>query len=502
VGVQGTFSNINFIGNTAELFAEDSLQIFAPTQVSLQSGSAASIITLSNNILIQPGFIDPGQLVIRGTTNFSNNALINVSSINGQIPGGGGGGPSISSFQQLFTSSIFTNTGTFQDIYITGGAAGISADQNLSINAIDALTLGTVNGGLSMISLSNDIVLHPRFLNPTGTITAIGNLNLCNNNISNVANITLTNINGAPYAASQTVSTFSTLFTSSIFMNTGTFCNLLALGFDPNILSEDDLTIQASNTLALTAFNGVGIISLSNDITLAAGFVGPGEVRISASPLNMCNFDINNVDVLNAGNIVATNLINTNGHISSLTVSTINTYPHHKAFGCGWATTDGAELALVANTPNFINFPTRNQFNLEGILTNQFETNENNFPLNKGIYQINARCTFSNGDSNTAEISSWIQSIPDVSDSARQISRCIIQVEPGKIGTTFMTCQSLITQSFGVTAITASPNCSLHYDPGDGLDIPPSYAMNITAHQLYQFDNPPFVYNWPPNPIA
>jgi hypothetical protein len=285
-------------------------------------------------------------------------------------------------------------------------------------------------------------------------------------------------------------------------MNTGTFCNLLALGLDPNILSEDDLTIQASNTLSVSAFNGVGIISLSNDITLAAGFAGPGEVRIAASPLNMCNFDINNVDVLNAGNIFTTNLYNTNGYISSLTVSTINTYPHHKAFGCGWATTDGAELQLLANTPNFINFPTRNQFNLEGILTNQFETNENNFPLNKGIYQINARCTFSNGDITTATISSWIQSIPDVSDSARQISRCIIQVEPGKIGTTFMTCQSLITQSFGVTAYTTSSNCTLYYDPGDGLDVPPSYAMNITAHQLYQFDNPPFVYNWPPNPIA
>ena len=496
LGVQGTFSNINFVGNTAELFAEDSLQIFAPTQVSLQSGSAASIITLSNNILIQPGFVDPGQLVIRGTTNFSNNALINVSSINGQIPGGGGGGPSISTFQQLFTSSIVGTDATFSNVTLVGATAELFATEgSLQINASNILTLGGTAGAV-LVSLSNNIFIEPGFVTPAQLVIT-ADTNLSNHNLLNVGNI-----NGFPYIPSQSASSFSTLFTSSILMNTGTFCNILALGLDPNILSEDDLTIQASNTLAVSAFNGVGIISLSNDITLAAGFAGPGEVRITASPLNMCNFNINNVDVLNAGNIVATNLINTNGFISSLTVSTINTYPHHKAFGCGWATTDSAELQLLANTPNFINFPTRNQFNLEGILTNQFETDENNFPLNKGIYQINARCTFSNNDVTTATISSWIQCVPDTSDSARQISRCIIQVEPGKIGTTFMTCQSLITQSFGVTAYTTSPNCTLYYDPGDGLDIPPSYAMNITAHQLYQFDNPPFVYNWPPNPLA
>jgi hypothetical protein len=399
----------------------------------------------------------------------------------------------ISTFQQLFTSSILTNTGTFQDIYITGGAANIRADQNLSISAIDALTVGTANGGLSLVSLSNDIQFYPRVLNPTGTITARGNLNLCNNNISNVNTLFTTNISTTTIATSNLFVTASTVTSNLIVFDTI---------FNPSL--GEPLVIQAAESLQLVGQVGLVLGTASNDILLTAGILDPGSqnVTLAFCDLNLSNNNINNVDVLNAGNINTTNLFATLGNISSLTVSTINTYPVHKAFGSAWATTDAGALALLAGIVNYVDIPTREAFNFVPDTTgNVFSLLPSEYPLNRGIYQLNARCTFSNGDSNVATVSSWIDTVPNVSTTATAISRCVIQIEPNRIGTTYMVCQSLVDEFISVNCFTTSDNVTLYYDPGDGSNTPPSYAMNLTAHQLYQYENRFEEYNWPPNPI-
>jgi len=488
----------------------------------LQGNNTVEIISLTSNIIIKPGFDVGGTLILRGNLDLCNNTITNVSNINltningsPYTPGGGGSAIStfqqlftssfvvntingvaypppdsntISTFQQLFTSSILTTTGTFQDIYITGGSAGISAEGNLSINAIDALTVATANGGLSLVSLSNDIQLYPRVLNPTGTITARGNLNLSNNNISNVNSLTTTTI-----STTNLVVTASTITSNLVVFDTI---------FNPSL--GEPLVIQAAESLQLIGQVGLVLGTASNDILLTAGILDPGNqnVTLAFCDLNLSNNSINNVDVLNAGNINTTNLYATSGNISSLTVSTINTYPVHKAFGSAWATTDPAALALLAGIVNYVDIPTREAFNFVPDVTgNVFSLEPENYPLNRGIYQLNARCTFSNGDSNLATVSSWIDTVPNVSTTGTAISRNIIQIEPGRIGTTYMVCQSLVDEFISVNCFTTSDNITLYYEPGDGSNTPPSYAMNLTAHQLYQYENAFEVYNWPPNPI-
>jgi hypothetical protein len=426
-------------------------------------------------------------------TNITGVSSINLTSPsllwNGNPIGSGGGGPTVSTFQQLFTSSILTNSGTFQNIYVTGGSADIQADQNLTISATDALTVATANGGLSLTSLSNDIQFYPRVLNPTGSIIARGNLNLSNNNISNVNTLTATNLNATNIVSIST-------FTSSLTVY-------------EDIVGQNNLLIYGKNSLQLVGELAMVLATTSNDILLTPGILHPGDqnVVIGLGNLNLCNNSINNVDVLNAGNINTTNTTTTNlyatqGSISSLTVSTINTYPVHKAFGSAWATTDPASLALLAGIVNYVDIPTREAFNFVPDTTgNVFSLFPSSYPLNRGIYQLNARCTFSNGDSNLATVSSWIDTVPNVSTTGTAISRCVIQIEPGRIGTTYMVCQSLVDEFISVNCFTTSDNITLYYDNGDGSNTPPSYAMNLTAHQLYQYENRFEEYNWPPNPI-
>jgi hypothetical protein len=277
--------------------------------------------------------------------------------------------------------------------------------------------------------------------------------------------------------------------------------------FNPSL--GEPLVIQAAESLQLIGQVGLVLGTASNDIVFTAGILDPGaqNVTLAFCDLNLSNNNINNVDVLNAGNInttntTTTNLFATTGNISSLTVSTINTYPVHKAFGSAWATTDPASLALLAGIVNYVDIPTREAFNFVPDTTgNVFSLDPSNYPLNRGIYQINARCTFSNGDSNLATVSSWIDTVPNVSTTGTAISRNIIQIEPGRIGTTYMVCQSLVDEFISVNCFTTSDNITLYYDNGDGSNTPPSYAMNLTAHQLYQYENAFEEYNWPPNPI-
>jgi hypothetical protein len=346
-----TLRNNDSLGNELNIIA--AYPSISSIATLIEGQNIALLATDEGSITAPDLYISTGDTYIDGDVALTNSltvkALSNLSSINGLPYTPGGSNTTISTFQQLFTSSIVLNTingaaypppasqtiSTFQNLYTTNFYAQSSITSTLTVgdsvrgnNLVvnGATTLG-LTGQLGMViqTASNNIVLSPGILQPGDQEVQIapGNLNLCNNDIYNVANITLTNINGAPYtAAFSTVSTFQQLFTSSISIDTGTFSNLIGLGIDPKISGVDDLTIQASNTLALSAFNGIGIVSLSNDITLAAGFVGPGEVRIAASPLNLCNFDINNVSVLNATTINTTT-INSSNNLNATAASNI-----------------------------------------------------------------------------------------------------------------------------------------------------------------------------------
>ena len=463
-------------------------------------------------------------------------AITSLSSINGlPYTPGGGGGPTVSTFLQLFTSSIVVNTingaaypppdsntlstfqqlftssilgtdATFSNITLVGGTAELFATEgSLQINASNTLTLGGGQGAV-LLSLSNNILIEPGFISPAQLVIR-GDTNFSNNNLLNV-----NQINGVPYQPSQSASTFSTIYTSSIFMNAGTFCNILALGTDPYIRSVDDLSIQASNTLAITAFNGMGLVSLSNDITLAAGFTGPGEVRITASPLNLCNFDINNVAVLNATTINNTTLNNTtintttiNGrtatfstmnaqiaNISSATVSTINTFPYHKAFGTAWAT---GTTPMVGGVPTGVDWGGTHYFNLSDILSGETAILPAIQPRNVGIYQVNSRVTFSNSDSVVATASAYF----NVDGYDDPISRVSVEIEPSRTASAIITWQGYIGEQISLSIYSDNSNVQMYEYPA-GSPYPPyrAYAANITLNQLYSYEGGGA---WPPNPL-
>jgi hypothetical protein len=457
-------------------------------------------------------------------TGVSSINLISPSLLWNGNPIGSGGGSTVSTFSNLFTSNIYVTASTVtSNLIVFDTIYNPSLGEPLVIQAAESLQLiGQV--GLVLGTASNDIVFTAGILDPgaQNVTLAFCDLNLSNNNINNVdilyagnintTNTTTTNlfasnaivssINGQPY--SQGISTFTNLYTTNLFSQStiaSTVTTEDVVGFD--------LQVYGKQSLGLLGELGMVLLTASNDIVFEPGVLDPGlqRVVIGLGYLEMCNHNVANVDTLTAGNIITTNTTTTNlfattGNISSLTVSTINTYPVHKAFGSAWATTDPAALALLAGIVNYVDIPTRQAFNFVPDTTgNVFSLDPSNYPLNRGIYQINARCTFSNGDSNLATVSSWIDTVPNVSTTATAISRCIIQIEPNRLGTTFMTCQSLVDEFISVNCFTTSDNITLYYDPGDEVNTPPSYAMNLTAHQLYQYENPFEEYNWPPNPI-
>jgi hypothetical protein len=539
-----TLRNNDSLGNELNIIA--AFPSISSIATLIEGQNISLLATDEGTFTAQDLYISTGDTYIDGDVALTNSltvkALSNLSSINGLPYTPGGSNTTISTFQQLFTSSIVVNTingaaypppdsntiSTFTNLFTTNLYAQSSITSTLtlggsiygdSLQVVGKTTLGLIGEiGLTILTGSNNILLSPGILQAGDQEVCIapGNLNLCNNDIYNVTNITLTNINGAPYTgAFSTVSTFQQLFTSSILMDTGTFSNLIGLGIDPRISAVDDLTIQASNTLALTAINGVGIISLSNDISLAAGFVGPGEVRITASPLNLCNFDINNVAVLNATTINNTTLNNTtintttlNGrtatfstinsqiaNISSLTVSTINTYPYHKAFGTAWATGD---TPMVGGVPVLVDWGGSNYFNLQGVLANETDLLPAIMPANKGVYQVNARATFSNSDSVAATVSAYF----NVDSYDEAYSRVSIDIEPGKVGSAIITWMGMIESLIGLTVYSDNSNISLYEYPA-GSPYPPyrAYRANITLHQLYSFQNSAGG-AWPPNPLV
>lgn len=486
-------------------------------QIEIQADNGTSgqvTIGAKGNILINSGAVTGGSQIELQTDLAGNVTIqspsticqdINVQTING-LPYGGGGGTTVSTFTQLFTSSIVMNGGYFSTLNGLGSNPVIQGDSLEIVSGTDFML--TAGNGVDLTTLSNDIVLRPGFLTP-GEISFRGITNFSNHPLTNVSTI-----NGAAYFPPGSGSNWVSTAQSQLDMNNFNIIDLAGLqGRNINMFATESLTISTIGNSILYS-EGVSFIGASSfcgmigsDVSLAdTNFstliqLGPSvggllietqeNIRVSALDLqlntntNCCNFNMSNINQIET---------------SSILTSTINTYPVHMAFGCGWATTDGAELALTPSVPNFVPF-SRNQFNFWNALQDQFNLDENNYPMNRGIYQLNARCTFSNADSNMAEISTWINVIPGARDAATYISRCIVQIEPGRIGTTFMTVQSLVNQEISVVAYTSSPNCTYHYDPGDGVDIPPSYGMNITAQQIYSYQNEPFVYNWPPNPI-
>jgi hypothetical protein len=536
-----TLRNNDSLGNELNIIA--AYPSISSIATLIEGQNIALLATDEGTFTAQDLYISTGDTYIDGDVALTNSltvkALSNLSSINGlPYTPGGGGGVTVSTFQQLFTSSIVLNTingaaypppasqtvSTFQQLFTTNFYAQSSITSTLtvadSVRGNNLIVNGTttlgLTGQLGMViqTASNNIVLSPGILDPGDQEVQIapGNLNLCNNDIYNVANITLTNINGAPYAPLSTVSTFQQLFTSSILMNTGTFCNLFALGTDPKITSEDDFSIQASNTLALTGQQGLGIVTLSNDITIAAGFVGPGEVRITASPLNLCNFDINNVAVLNATTINNTTLNNTtintvtlNGrtatlstmnaeiaNISSGTISTINNYPYHKAFGTAWAT---GTTPMVGGVPVGVDWGGTHYFNLSDIISGEASLLPGIQPRNIGVYQANARATFSNSDSVVATASAYL-TIDGYDDP---ISRVSVEIEPSRTGSAIITWQGYIGENISLSVYSDNSNIQLYEYPAGG-PYPPyrAYCANITMFQLYSYEGGGA---WPPNPL-
>lgn len=533
-----TLRNNDSLGNELNIIA--AYPSISSIATLIEGQNIALLATDEGTFTAQDLYISTGDTYIDGDVALTNSltvmALSNLSSINGlPYTPGGGGGPTVSTFQQLFTSSIVLNTingaaypppgsqtvstfqqlftssiigtdATFSNVTLVGGTAELFATEgSLQINASNTLTLGGA-AGVVLTSLSNNIILEPGFVTPAQLVIR-GDTNLSNNNLLNVGNI-----NGVPYQPSQSASTFSTIFTSSILMNTGTFCNLLALGTDPYIRSVDDLSIQASNTLAVSAFNGVGIVSLSNDITLVAGFSGPGEVQITASPLNLCNFDINNVATLNATTINNTTLNNTtintttlNGrtatlstmnaeiaNISSATISTINNYPYHKAFGTAWATGD---TPMVGGVPVGVDWGGFHYFNLSDIISDETALLPAIQPRNQGVYQVNARATFSNSDSVVATASAYF----NIDGYDDPISRVSVEVEPSRTATAIINSQCYIGEQISLAVYSDNSNVQLYEYPA-GSPYPPyrAYRANITLQQLYSFNGGG---GWPTNPL-
>jgi hypothetical protein len=565
-----TLRNNDSLGNELNIIA--AYPSISSIATLIEGQNISLLATDQGGITATELYISTGDTYIDGdvalTNSLSVKALSNLSSINGlPYTPGGGGGPTVSTFQQLFTSSIVLNTingaaypppaaqtvSTFQQLFtssivlntINGAAYPPPAAQtistftnlfttnlyaqssitstltvadsvrgnNLIVNGATSLGL---TGGLGMViqTASNNILLSPGILQSGDQEVQIapGNLNLCNNNIYNVSNITLTNINGLPYAPLSTVSTFQQLFTSSIVTNAGTFCNLLALGTDPYIRSVDDLSISASNTLALTGQQGIGLVSLSNDISLVAGFSGPGEIRITASPLNLCNFDINNVAVLNATTINNTTLNNTtintttlNGrtatlstinaefaNISSALISTINNYPYHKAFGTAWATTT---TTMIGGTPVGVLWGGTHYFNLSDIIADETALLPAIQPRNQGVYQVSARATFSNSDSSVATASAYF----NIDGYDELISRVSVEVEPGRTATAIINTQVYIGEQISLSVYSDSRFIQLYeYYAGSPYPPYPAYCANITLQQLYSFNGGG---GWPTNPL-
>lgn len=515
----------------------------------LQGNNSIEITSLTDNITVKPGFDVGGSLILRGNLDLCNNTITNVSNINltninGSPYTPGGGGTTVSTFQQLFTSSIVVNTingiaypppdsntistfqqlftssitanyGTFSNIDFIGDTAELFADSNLQINATGTLTLGAAQGTV-LLSLSNNIFIEPGFISPAQLVIT-GTTNLSNNNIINVNTLTTTNISTTNIA------------TSNLFVAASTITsNLVVLNRIFNPSPSQPLQIQAGEALQLIGQTGLVLGTASNDILLTAGILDPGSqnVTLAFCDLNLSNNNINNVDVLTSGNIITTNLLATNlsttnlvasnGFIPTLTTttlnatninasginttiidaaaanfSTINTFPYHKAFGMAW----NNNQTIIGAGGIAVDLFGSNFFNLSGVIANNISLLEGTNPLNPGIYNVNARVTFSNADTTMASAYAWL----DINSAftGDPTSCVMVQIEPNRIATANICWMGHIRSECALYVYSANGNVSMYEDPGVPGSVPRAYAANITLNQIYQNEG----FDWPPNPI-
>jgi hypothetical protein len=485
-----TGTNVGIIFDDAASFylgPADPLQnnITMAPDIGISIGSAINTdvgITSRRNMTLEAS--DSNSIELRCVSTILTGDL-NVQTINGLPPGSGG--TTVSTYTQLFTSSIVMNGGYFSTLNGVGATPVIQGD-SLEIVSGSFFML-TAGDGVDLTTLSNDIVLRPGFLTP-GEISFRGITNFSNHPLTNVSTI-----NGLPYytpgSGSNWVSTAQTQLNMNNFNIIGlnrltgnditlsslahTYINAVA---DIEITTNAGLTVDVTNDIDISGANNVSITGVARyDLATAGAMTLTANTITLQANTNLSNFNLSNINNLET---------------STILVSTINTFPYHKAFGMAWATTT---TTMVGGVPVAVDWGGYNYFNLSDLLGNSVELLPGIQPRNRGVYHVNARATFSNSDSVAATVSAYF----NIDGYDNDNSRVSIDIEPSKVGSAIISWIGYIGSGINLTVYSDNSNITM-FQYGAGSPYPPyrAFCANITLHQLYSYEGGIF----PPNPLV
>lgn len=184
-------------------------------------------------------------------TNIQATSTINLTSPsllwNGNPLAVQGTASTISTYQQLFTSTISMNYGFFSNLNGLGSSNKINGE---ALEIEGAVSLEFVAGtGIDILTLSNDINLRPGFLTP-GDVKVYGNMDMCNHTITNLGSI-------------------STLTTNLTINTAADFDVNVSGGFHVGVVNDIDLF--GNNNINILGSGGrfdlatAGIMNISNE---------------------------------------------------------------------------------------------------------------------------------------------------------------------------------------------------------------------------------------------
>jgi hypothetical protein len=150
---------------------------------------------------------------------------------------------------------------------------------------------------------------------------------------------------------------------------------------------------------------------------------------------------------------------------------------------------------MVGGVPAGVDWGGFHYFNLSDIISGESSLLPGIQPRNIGVYQANARATFSNSDSVVATASAYLT----VDGYDDPISRVSVEIEPSRTGSAIITWQGYIGENISLSVYSDNSNIQLYEYPAGG-PYPPyrAYCANITLQQLYSYEGGGA---WPPNPL-
>jgi hypothetical protein len=237
-----------------------------------------------------------------------------------------------------------------------------------------------------------------------------------------------------------------------------TYINAVA---DIEITTNAGLTVDVTNDIDISGANNVSITGVARyDLATAGAMTLTANTLTIQANTNLSNFNLSNINNLEA---------------SSIIVSTINTFPYHKAFGMAWATTT---TTMVGGVPVAVDWGATEYFNLSDIIANETNLLPGIQPRNKGVYQVNARATFSNSDTVTATVSAYF----NIDGYDNNNSRVAIDIEPSKVGSAIITWIGYIGTNINLTVYSDNSNITMYVKPSP--DNPASQPLEgITNNQ-------------------